>query len=181
MIPPILIELGMKHGSKVLAGLLATSLLAGGYLFWEHKQEKEGRLEERAKWEERDRDTAVQSKKILEAAYTENERMRQIDQQRNYEVIKNYVEYYEKSNRDLASNLNKRLLIRTTKASCDSSAMPKQANLSKGIAERNEGAGWAELEREDSETIFRTAAEADRLAYLCRQAAYFIEQNGIVK
>lgn len=181
MIPPIFFELGMKYGNKVLVGLLATSLLAGGYLFWEHKQEKEGRLEERAKWEERDRNTAAQSAKILDEANRENVRLRELDQQRNYEVLKSYVEYYEKSNRDLTANLNKRLLVRTAKASCDSSAMPKQTNISKGAAQRNEGARWTELEREDSETVFRAAADADRLAYLCRQAVYFIEQNGTVK
>lgn len=135
MIPPILIELGMKHGNKVLTGLLATSLLAGGYLFWEHKQEKEGRLEERAKWEERDRDTKRQSENLLKRKNIEIELTKQ-HQQKQYEgALEKYADYISH-----LTDTNNRLRVKSTTTGSNRNAMPSTSKDTEGTCGSGEEA-----------------------------------------
>ena len=180
MIPPILIEIGMKYGNKVLIGLLATSLLGGGYLFWEHKQEKEGRLEERAKCKkEQDEITRVQDE-FLKLKLHENEVKERENHYRYIGALKYYVDQTENNNRNLANNLNKRLYV-NAKCPSNGSSTTKSGEVSQADIRQGNGTDKAELGREDTEAIFRTASDAEMMASTCKQALEFIERNGMVE
>ncbi len=180
-IPPQVFLFAIKYGQKILVGFLAVALVAGAYFFWEHKQEKEGRDKERLQWEERDRATVAKSVKLLQQANEENARLRELDQQRNLEAIKNYAQYNQKLERDLADNINKRLRIRATCPSGSINAAPVKTDLPERANPRNERTDWAELAESDSRAVWRTAYEVDRMSFLCKQAIHSIEQNYTLK
>lgn len=127
MIPPFLIKIGAQYGNKILAGLLATSIMAGGYLYWEHKQEKEGRLEERAKWEERDRETKRQSENLLKRKNIEIELTKQHQQQQYHGALEEYANYINHLN-----DINNRLRVKSTSAGSNGNAMPTEAGDTTG-------------------------------------------------
>lgn len=143
-IPPFLIELGIKYGNKVLISLLATSLLAGGYLYWEHKQEKEGRLEERAKWKERDADTKRQAENLLKRKNIEIELTKQHQHQQFTGALEKYADYINH-----LDDTNNRLRIKSTSAGSGRNAMPTKTNDTK----RTCGPGEATLSLEQLKSI----------------------------
>lgn len=126
-IPPFLIQLCIKYGNKVLMSMLATSLLAGGYLFWEHKQEKEGRLAERAKWEERDADTKRQTENLLKRKNIEIE----LTKQHQHQVFTGALEIYANYINHL-NDTNNRLRIKSTATGSNRNAVPSTTKDTQG-------------------------------------------------
>lgn len=144
MIPPFLVKIVIQYGNKILAGLLASSIMAGGYLYWEHKQEKEGRLEERAKWEKRDRDTKKQSEDLLKRKNIEIELTKQYQQQQYDGALEKYADYINHLN-----DINNRLRVKSTSASSNRNAMPTKTN----DTERTCGSGETTLSVEQMKSI----------------------------
>lgn len=180
MIPPILFELGMKYGNKVLAGLLATSLVGGGYLFWEHKQEKEGRLAERKDWEAKEANINRAQDEFLKLKLHENEAKERENHNRYIGALKYYVEQTEINNRNLSDNLNKRLYV-NTKCPSGRDSMSVSSEVPAANPRSSQAIDRAELGSEDTQAIFRTAHEATVMASACKQAIDFIEQNGMIE
>lgn len=144
MIPPFLVKIGMRYGNKILAGLLASSIMAGGYLYWEHKQEKEGRLEERLKWEKRDMDTKKQSEDLLKRKSIEIELTKQHQQQQFNGALEKYADYINH-----LDDTNNRLRIKSTSAGSGRNAMPTKTN----DTERTCGSGETALSVEQLKSI----------------------------
>ena len=144
VIPPILVELGMKYGNKVLAGLLATSLLGGWYLFWEHKQEKEGRMEERVKWKERDAETERQSEQLMLLKIHEVNLKKQFDQEKFTGAIEKYADYINH-----LDDTNNRLRVKSAAAGSNRNPVPSTTNDTEGTC----GSGEATLSIEQLKSI----------------------------
>lgn len=144
MIPPFLVKIVIQYGNKILAGLLASSIMAGGYLYWEHKQEKEGRLEERAKWKERDAETERQSEQLMLLKIHEVNLKKQFDQKKFNGALEKYADYINHLN-----DTNNRLRINSTKAGGNRNAVPRTSE----DTQRTCGSGETALSVEQLKSI----------------------------
>lgn len=144
MIPPIVVELAFKYGNKIIAGVTAVSVLVGGYYYWEHKQEKEGRLEERAKWEERDADTKRQAENLLKRKNIEIELTKQHQHQQFTGALEKYADYINHLN-----DTNNRLRIKSASAGSGRNSMPSTTKDTEGTC----GSGEATLSVEQMKSI----------------------------
>lgn len=182
MIPLPLAKFGVQYGTKILSGLLAIAIIWGGYIYWEHKQEKEGMAAERADWMDREAKINAKSEAIIELKQYEFERdLKKYKEERDHE-LNEYRQYSQKLERDLADAANHRLLVRTKANNkvCPNAGQ-SSAEVSQGNSARWQASDWAELAEEDSRAIQVTAIEAQKMANICAQALGFIERNGMAE
>lgn len=177
-----LAALGMKYGTKILAGLLSIGIVWGGYAYWKHEQQEIGEDRKNDEWLEYEAKINAKSEAIIELKQYEFERdLKKYKEERDNE-LNQYQQYSQKLERDLADSVNKRLLVRTKANNkvCDDPGKG-QSDVSKENANRWQTTDWAELAEADSSAIQVTAIEAQKMANICAQALGFIERNGLVE
>lgn len=178
----IIIKFIMQHAIKIGAGLLITSIVFGGYYYWQHKQESEGRRKENAEWMEREQKINARAAAIIALKQAEYDRDIKKYKEDYTNAIKQYAQYSQKLEHDLADSVNKRLLVRTKTNNQDCSASrTSKAEVSERSSERGSDANWAELAETDSIAIQTTAVDAQKMALICSQALNFIERNGMTE
>lgn len=183
MIPQLkLAELGMRYGTKILAGLLAIGIVWGGYAYWKHAQQEIGSDKKNAEWLEYQAKVDAKSEAIIQLKQYEFERdLKKYKEERDNE-LNQYYQYSQKLERDLADSVNKRLLVRTKANNkvCDDPGKGT-SEVSPGNAGRGEAFDWAELGQEDTRAIYATKSEVERMAYLCDKAFMFLEEKDLVE
>lgn len=162
MIPSFdLAALGMKYGTKILAGFLAIGIAWGGYAYWKHEQQEIGEERNEDKWLAYQAEVDAKSEAIIELKQYEFERdLKKYKEERDNEIIE-HRQYSQKLERDLADSINKRLLIRTKANNpvC-TDAGKGSSEVLKGNSQRGQATHWTELAEEDSSAIQITAIEA---------------------
>lgn len=170
------------YAKKIIAGLLITLIVIGGYFYWKHEVVSEALDKERAAWNERDAETERKGKEILRLRNIEIERTK--EQQRNNYIgaIEAYAKHIQSLNDELNFNRNKRLFVNTTQASCDRDSLPGKARDPNGTGGESSGILQTELEPETAETIRANAAEVETGARLCEiLIEKFLIPNSVTK
>lgn len=177
-----LAALGMKYGTKILAGFLAIGIAWGGYTYWKHEQQEIGEDRKNDEWLAYEAEVNAKSEAIIELKQYEFERdLKKYKEERDNE-LNQYHQYSQKLERDLADSRNKRLLVRTKANNkvCDDPGKGA-SEVSSGNAGRGEAFDWAELGQEDTRAIYATKSEVERMAYLCDKAFMFLEEKDLVE
>lgn len=183
IIPPQLMFFLGKYGARLGAGVLALLILGGAYYWYRSKIYAEGYQDAVNVYEKRDFEFRRVAEKQLAKIKIENEVKRDADRENYLKAIKTYAEYSETIKRDHDRAINDRVFVRVkTKGAntCDGS-VPVKTNIPERTAPGNEPLDWAELGLEDRANLADYKAGIKRMALLCRQAAYAIEQNFEVK
>lgn len=155
------------YAKKIIAGLLITLIVIGGYFYWKHEVVSEALDKERAAWNERDAETEKRGLAILALKNHEIDRIKEQQRTTYIGAIKDYANHIQNLNDQLDTDRNKRLFVNTAASSCGGDTLPAKA----GSSSEAGGAGTkilqAELEPETAETIRANAAEVETGARLC--------------
>lgn len=162
-----IINLLAPYAKKIVAGLIITLVVIGGYFYWKHQIVSDALKIERAAWEKRDKETEIKGREILALKNYEIERVK--EEQRNTFIgaIQDYAKHYKNSNDQLAADRNKRMFVNATASSCGGNAVPAKAGSTTGAGGASTKILSAELEPETAETIRANAAEVDSGARVC--------------
>lgn len=155
------------YAKKIIAGLLITLIVIGGYFYWKHEVVSEALDKERAAWNERDAETEKRGLAILALKNHEIDRIKEQQRTTYIGAIKDYAKHIQNLNNQLAADSNKRLFVNTAKASCDRDALPGKARNPGGAGGEGSGILQTELEPETAEAIRANAAEVETGARLC--------------
>lgn len=172
----------MQNAIKIGAGLLIAAIVFGGYYYWQHKQESEGRKKENAEWVDREQKINARSEAIIALKQAEYDRDIRKYEEDYTNAIKQYAQYSQKLELDLTNNANKRLFIRS-KANNKDCGFTRETNakISERDIKRRAEANWTELAEEDSRAVWNTARDVDAMAKICSMALGFIERNEMVE
>lgn len=137
MIPPIVVEVALKYGTKILAGFLALSIGVGGYYYWKHGVITKAKDECNAAWEERDRQDIKKADAIMAAENAKIEIIKQHYQDQfnmGREKLNDYIETLTVANADANAAVARMRNYKATqgKTSCENRVLTS-ANNTGGI------------------------------------------------
>lgn len=183
IIPPQLMFFLGKYGARLGAGVLALLILGGAYYWHRSKIYDEGYQDAVNVYEKRGSEFRAKAEKQLAKIKIENEVKRNVDRENYLKAIKTYAEYSENIKREHDRAINGRVFVRvkTKRADTCDGSVPSKANVPERVTPGNEQLDWAELGLEDRANLADYKAEVKKMALLCKQAAYAIEQNFEVK
>jgi len=162
-----IIKLLAPYAMKIAAGLIITLVVIGGYFYWKHQIVSDALKVERAAWEKRDQETERKGRELLALKNHEIDRVKE-EQRENYiGAIKDYANYIQNLNDQLAADSNKRMFVNTTASSCGGNTLSAKAGGSAGAGGASAKILQAELEPETAQTIRANAAEVETGARLC--------------
>ena len=170
-----------ENSSKVIVmgviTVITLSILGYGY----YKIDQGGYQRAKAECQEDENKIRADGDKLMKQRQQEHD----LELKQNTDMYIGAIKQYAKNNddlkRELDANLNKRLYVRAKCPTSDRNEVSTGSKVSRGDNERGQGTGWAELGSEDSQAVWRTANEVERLVGVCSQALHFIEAHGMVE
>lgn len=164
--PPFLMELAVKYGSRALAILAIIIALTGLYFYWKHEVSTEARNEAIADCNASKEKFRIDAEHFKLAKQQELDKLSKEQDERMRNAIEIYVKHHELiSNTPIANSLR----IKTSSASSNCSTVPGADQGRSKASTGNTGINEAELSPENLRQLNAVISDIERLELKCEK------------